>query len=64
MTIPLVNDEWSELDCAAMSNLKGNSLSRFWDYKRDLKADGHTWLNNAADILTGYIWDESEEVDE
>ena len=54
-------DEWNELDNAASANIPKHRMEEFLRYKKSLKDDGHQWKNDAYDILTGFIWDESEE---
>lgn len=58
-----MNDEWDELDNAAKANLGESGFQKFLRYKEQLKLDSHEWENDAQDILTGYIWDESEELE-
>lgn len=53
--------EWMELDNAARANLGDSGMYEFNRYKLRLKLEGHQWENDARDILTGYIWDESED---
>ncbi len=52
---------WNELDGAAEANLEGDALPEFYRYKEQLKSEGHKWQDDASDILSGYIWDASEE---
>jgi hypothetical protein len=52
---------WNELDGAAAKNLTPLALKVFHEYKDQLKQDGHTWENDASDILRGYIWDDMED---
>jgi len=56
-----MNNDWNNLDAAARSNLDISGFIQFQRYKEQLKLDGHTWSDDAEDILTGHIWDESEE---
>lgn len=59
-----MGNEWDELDSAAKTNLGDSGFERFQRYKEELRKDGHAWRGDACDILTGYIWDESEEFNE
>lgn len=52
-------ENWNELDEAAEKNLTPLGLKIFHEYKDDLRQMGHKWENDAYDILSGYIWDES-----
>ena len=54
-------DDWGELDGAAKVNLNSQQLSEFYRYKAQLKRENHKWMNDARDILIGFIWDESED---
>lgn len=54
-------DKWTSLDIAARANLHGAALSEFFRYRDQLRAEGHQWEGDAEAILTGYIWDNSEE---
>lgn len=56
-------DIWGELDGAAESNLGTSGLYRFLKYKRELFESGIDW-SEASQILTGYIWEESESHDD
>ena len=59
-----MSEEWDGLDNAAKENLGDYGFERFLRYKGELRKDGHTWKDDAHDILTGYIWDESKKFDE
>ncbi len=54
-----MNSEWNELDGAAEANLNEQSLREFYRYKKRLYEEGYSW-EDAEEILTGFIWDESE----
>ena len=54
-----MNSEWNELDWAAEANLNEQSLREFYRYKKRLYEEGYSW-EDAEEILTGFIWDESE----
>lgn len=54
-----MEEEWDSLDSAAEKNI--GSMSRFLEYKKVLRRDDIPWAE-AEIILTGFIWDESEEV--
>jgi hypothetical protein len=54
-------DEWDSLDIAAKANLGTVGFEKFLRFKKQLRANGHHWENDAQNILTGYIWDESED---
>ena len=54
-------ESWDELDGAALVNLGDAGFAEFIKYKEELKRDGHDWRGDAYEILTGYIWDESED---
>ena len=58
---PSTNNKWNELDSAARANLGEAGFEAFERYKQQLFRDGHEWDDDAYDVLTGYIWDESEE---
>lgn len=47
------------LDGAARANLSQQGVKRFMEYKARLLADG-TSAADINDILSGFIWDESE----
>jgi len=53
-------DEWTDLDAAAIANLSGYDLDDFFRYRDCLKAEGHVWDDDAEIILSGYIWNASE----
>lgn len=55
-----MNEEWNELDGAARKNLNERQEREFNRYKNELYEDGHNW-EDAEEILTGFIWDESED---
>ena len=56
---PTINESlWDSLDAAAEANL--DSTIEYYKYKAKLKKQCTTW-EDAECILTGYIWDESEE---
>lgn len=55
-----MNSEWDELDGAADANLNEQGLREFFEYKKRLYEEGHSW-EDAEEILTGFIWDESED---
>lgn len=55
-----MNDEWKGLDGAARANLNDWQQSKFHQYKKRLYEEGHSW-EDAEEILTGFIWDESED---
>ena len=61
MTLPDIKDEWNSLDTAAKANLTEEQLGRFMIYKRELKRDGHLWIDDAEDVLSGYIWEYIDE---
>lgn len=54
-------DKWISLDDAARANLRGADLSEFFRYRDRLRDEGHQWTGDAEEILTGFIWDNSEE---
>lgn len=60
MTKFFINTEWDELDGAALQNLNDRQQREFHRYKNELFEDGHSW-DDAREILTGFIWDESED---
>ena len=53
---------FAELDGAAKSNLDDSGLAKYELYKKRLVAEGESEENMDA-ILTGFIWDESEETE-
>lgn len=57
-----VPDEWHGLDDEARANLGDvpGGIVRFVDRRDGLFTAGETW-DDAKDILTGFIWDESED---
>ena len=58
----LIDDgEWISLDDAARANLRGADLSEFFRYRDRLRDEAHQWTGDAEEILTGFIWDNSEE---
>ena len=56
-----VNRSWSDLDDAARANLSSRDLAEFFRYRDNLRSDGHHWSDDAYVILTGFIWDASED---
>lgn len=49
-----------DLDMAAKANLSARGLSRYHERKQELLSQGEDWEEIEL-ILTGWIWDESEE---
>jgi len=54
------DDEWNGLNLDARANLRRHDLAEFFRYRDSLRRDGHAWLNDARDILAGWIWDTIE----
>lgn len=54
-----MDSKWHELDGAAEANLNEQGCREFLRYKKRLYEEGYSW-EDAEEILTGFIWDESE----
>ncbi len=60
MTECFINTEWDELDGAAKNNLNVHQQGKSQQRKMELFEAGYSW-EDAEEILTGFIWDESED---
>jgi hypothetical protein len=58
------DSHWLRLNGAAKANLNDRKLSEFFRYRNQLEADGHAWEGDAEDILTGFIWDGLERMEQ
>ena len=56
-----IEEQWNELDSAARANLTDSQVAEYERYKQDLKQGG-TEVKEGLKILSGFIWDESEEL--
>ena len=54
-------EDWTELDRVAKINLKPHLQVEFHRYKEQLRQEGRAWEDDARDILSGFIWDNSED---
>lgn len=55
-----LDSQWSDLDAAAIANLSGFALERFYEYRDQLRSEGRDWCGDAQQVLSGYIWDNSD----
>lgn len=57
-------DEWTSLDVEARANLRHGDVAEFFRYRDRLRREGHAWVDDARDILAGFIWDAIEGYDD
>lgn len=58
-----MSDDLNDLDNAARANLDESGVRDYLRYKQDLMQRGEP-IESMREILTGFIWDRSEEVDD